>query len=340
MWINLFLKHGPKISPLVKAPAFFPHLLDDKFFSGAVFINFTSNKSNKKIYYDKLKELSLKKLKIFSNKPLWDIPVKKLVPSKTINFTNFLISNREYKSNDLPETLQTGCNLYHLKTSTEKNRLLITKTAYYNNWTTFIDGKKHDTLWVSPGFIGCLVPAGLHEINIKYIPSNNHVFLLIFAVLSLITIYLLFKKFPVVFKKESAITVFHSHLLKYIKILNKLMILFFICVFALSYIQIKIFKSTNLIYPYDKTKGLNPYEIVFRWNKINDNERYHFQIAEGKNKFDKPLFQVDNHKETSVGYRGLKPYKTYYWRVKPQNGSWSNIYSFKTGNFFPVVIPD
>ena len=339
LWIKLFLKNHGNISPLVKAPEFFPHLLNESILAGAVFINFPLKKSNKKIYHYKLKEFCSKGIKIFSNKPMWDIPVEKLIPSMTQNFTDFIVNTDTYNSNCSIKNSHTKFNAHTLNTYADTTRLITLKTAYYDNWTTFIDGKKLDTLWVSPGFAGSFVPKGSHELKFEYIPSQSHALLLIFAILSMTALYILIRKTNISFKNEPLIIIFHFHILKYLKLFSRAILLIMIIILALGYINTKIFQSVTLIYPYNKTKGINPYEIVFRWNKINKDETYFFQLAESKNSFDNPLFQIDTLKETSVGYRGLKPYKTYYWRLKT-NGSWSDVYSFKTGNYFPVVIPD
>jgi len=57
---------------------------------------------------------------------------------------------------------------YAVNVSTSGEKLLIFKMAYYPGWRVYVDGRETQKLWVSPGIVGALVPAGEHEVEFKY----------------------------------------------------------------------------------------------------------------------------------------------------------------------------
>ncbi|MFA5573964.1 MAG: PKD domain-containing protein [Brumimicrobium sp.] len=91
------------------------------------------------------------------------------------------------------------------------------------------------------------------------------------------------------------------------------------------------FAQGLLVYPKDSAV-FDVTEIQFEWNSKNGANDYHLQIA------DDPTFTnliVNNSNLTSLSYlaQNLNPNSVYYWRVKPNNFSWSSIYSFTIVDF-------
>ncbi len=74
---------------------------------------------------------------------------------------------------------------------TDKEKPLYFKKTYYKGWQAFIDGKKVQTYYITPGFNAILVPKGEHKIEFKFKGHNNYILSILIVVITLIllTIY-------------------------------------------------------------------------------------------------------------------------------------------------------
>ncbi len=52
-----------------------------------------------------------------------------------------------------------------------RNSYLLYKTTWHPNWRAMVDGQPVKTVMLSPGFIGVPVPAGYHEVHLRYEPE-------------------------------------------------------------------------------------------------------------------------------------------------------------------------
>ena len=99
------------------------------------------------------------------------------------------------------------------------------------------------------------------------------------------------------------------------------------------------FEWTSLSYPSDLQTGLDT-NITFRWNKVQDAEKYFIQVALDPG-FTNPDKSDSTTTDTVKTFTGLLKVKKYYWRVKVKSpavlGLWSNVWSFTTTLSLPVM---
>ena len=54
------------------------------------------------------------------------------------------------------------------KVQMDSDGLVVLPTGFHPNWTATIDGIDTKTIWVTPGFVAALVPAGIHLVKFEY----------------------------------------------------------------------------------------------------------------------------------------------------------------------------
>lgn len=347
LWLSLFAKNNGKISPMVKLPENFCSLIDRQYADKIILINIPSYYQTDKKYRAKFLEFQENGGTIISNRLIKSIPSLRLSPSNSDLFWESLKGFSE--NEEKPVQIKTdilGLNKYRLnfKFADEGNwRLIIAKTAYYNCWVIKNNrGKKIFPLWVSPGFTGFFAGHGINSVNFEYVPSVLHFILLTAGIMVFLCFCLIIKNDSLFFQRNKKIVFYHFEgLASYIKIFRFFIIL--ICLYILIlYIGQQFFYKTSLVYPYDGQKKVNPYEVVFMWNKLSDNETYSIQVSDSACDFANPVFELKGYLDDNVGYRGLKAGRWYYWRIKINKngryGCWSDVYSFKTGAYSPVVL--
>lgn len=94
--------------------------------------------------------------------------------------------------------------------------------------------------------------------------------------------------------------------------------------------------APELVFPQNKAEGI-PKETELLWNPASRAESYHVQLALTAD-FTNVVFDSAGVKEAKASVsKLLLPNTLYYWRVSGENqsgeGSWSNIWYFRTGNF-------
>ena len=80
---------------------------------------------------------------------------------------------------------------------TDNKKPLYFKKTYYRGWQAFIDGKKVQTYYITPGFNGILVPEGEYKIEFKFKGHNNYIwgiFLVLITLLALIIYHFKYEK--------------------------------------------------------------------------------------------------------------------------------------------------
>lgn len=90
----------------------------------------------------------------------------------------------------------------------------------------------------------------------------------------------------------------------------------------------------EIVYPTDNTntKRIKP---IFKWEKFDDNLKYHIQVAD-RETFSFKLIDEDDLEENEYDAidNNLKPEKEYFWRLRSKDGNqygkWSEIMSFTT----------
>ncbi|PWH85326.1 PKD domain-containing protein [Brumimicrobium oceani] len=106
----------------------------------------------------------------------------------------------------------------------------------------------------------------------------------------------------------------------------KIIVLFFI-----TFISTLSLTQGLLVYPKDSTV-YNKTEIQLEWNGNVGANSYHLQVSDNLNFIN---LVVNNNSLTSLSYlaQNFIPNNIYYWRIKPNNGTWSNTYSFTLIDF-------
>ncbi len=342
LWISQYIKNKGNIAQMVKAPADFYHLIDTSYSDVIVLINIPPKYWKDKRYCEKLAEFRKNGGLLLTNSK--HIPSIKLKSSSVDLFKNILAFSG--KNNELFSKIEVntlGLNRYKLNLTgneSRKKRLVVAKTAFYDCWKITSNGKQIDPLWVSPGFVGFFADPKMDTFDFEYIPSALHFQLLFGAIIVVSGFCWVTRKKNIFRSKSGKICFYHFYGLNiYVKVFRVFIILILGWLIYL-YISQQVFCKTSLIYPYNGQEKINPLEIVFRWNKLSDGETYSFQMAESPLSFACPIFKLNNHKEDNVGYRGLKPGKWYFWRIRVDKGSkhgcWSKVYRFKTGSWSPV----
>ncbi len=338
LWLDLFSKHGYDLAPMVKAPDDFSRMLSTGLFSALMLVDFSIGEKNKKLYYKNIRDFSLKGWSVLSNRPLWGIEVEKLLLSNVGIFSRTLLKSPLCEEPIIFKGIKSSWNSYEVNLDVKKTDIVIAKMPFYHTWHVRVGGQETDTLWVSPGFIGVMVYPGDNQfLTLKYEPSWYRMILLLVAVLGIILFFFI-QKF--VFKENRSPRFFKFNGLMVYRRHFRIVCFAVIASLFLLYAGQFFMGKVALIYPYNGQHKINPEEITFFWNKLDNAQQYRFQLASDQD-FTKLVFELNDSEDNTLGYRGLRSYKEYYWRVgsmreKGQMG-WSKIYKFKTGNYFPVV---
>lgn len=338
LWLDLFVEHGYDLAPIVKAPDDFSQLLSSDLFSALMLVDFSTGEKSKKIYYKEIRDFCLKGRSVLSNRPLWGIDVEKLVVSNVGIFSRTLLESPLYEESLIFKGTKSSWNSYEADLDVKKTGIVIAKMPFYHTWRVRVGEKKTKTLWVSPGFIGFMVyPGDNQSVTLKYEPSWYRMILLLSAVLGIVLFFFIQK---VVFKENKNPLFFTFDGLMLYRRYFRMVCFAVIASLFLLYAGQSFFGKVSLIYPYNGQRKINPGEIMFFWNKLDHAQKYRFQLASDQT-FSKLVFELKDCKDNRLGYRGLKPYKEYCWRVgsvrENKEMGWSKIYKFKTGNYFPVV---
>ncbi|MCB1194769.1 hypothetical protein KDK77_01165 [bacterium] len=337
-WLSLFFVHGFKIAPLVKAPKNFEQFLSTDSIAGFIALDFSAENRKKQKYRDAMMRFQAQGGVIASNRPLGFDGIKKIIPGNNAVFEEMLIKSQP--CNDSVRIQPETDAWYQHTAQIEANtaQFIIAKTAYYKQWKAYQNAVQCQTFSISPGFVGLFVSPESSRILLKYQAMPLHRWLW-YAAFSLIVGCVLMRRTikKVLNKKKQRGRYYHFRGIKLYRYVVKGIVLFGILWVIVLAANELIFSQVSLIYPYCNQKNGNPYEMVFRWNKLNESVLYDFQLSDKKS-FEHIIFQVEDVTDNHLGYRGLKPYMRYYWRVRAGNGKWSAARSFKTGSYFPIAL--
>ena len=336
LWIKEFIKSGYDVAPMIKAPLKFEHLLEPSLFCAVVLIDYPTTHHNKQYIYNDLKSFVIDGGKLLSNKPVWDIPLKPLTPS----YQNFLIDTLQQspkldavKLNILNESwhgVRATC-------SSDASSLIYAPTAFYHTWKAFDAGKPLETFWMTPGVVAIALSKSSDEVSLEYVPLRAHWIFMLLGWIGVLGLVWIIKKREFGLFAVPYASIYHCGALKQCFQWVRLFVMIVIIWAGLMYSRQAMDKQAVTVYPSPGQTQINPYSAIFRWNAVPDALSYHFQISKRKRSFDQPIFDVDNVIDTTVGYRSLKPFTRYYWRVKSESGRWSTVRSFKTGGYYPVM---
>lgn len=65
-----------------------------------------------------------------------------------------------------------------IRAELEEERLVVLALSYHPRWQAFVDGRRSEIHEVGPGFLALKVPAGSHEVALKYVPTSLRAYLL------------------------------------------------------------------------------------------------------------------------------------------------------------------
>ncbi len=336
LWINEFIKYGYEVAPMVKAPSEFVHWLEPSLFSAVVLIDFPRTRHNKRFLYNDLKSFVIDGGKLLSNKPVWDIPIKPL----TASHQNILIDTlrQSPKLDDLKLNVQNSSwHSVRATCSFDAPRIIYAPTAFYHTWNASDAKKPLETFWMTPGVVAIALSKSSDQVSLEYVSLRAHWILLLIGWIGVLGVVWIIKKHDLGLFVVPHATTYHCVALKQCFQWLRLLVMIVIIWAGLMYSRQAMDKQAVTVYPSLGQTEVNPYAAVFRWNAVPDALGYHFQISKSKRSFDEPVFDVQNVVDTTIGYRSLKPFTRYYWRVKSESGRWSPVRSFKTGGYYPVV---
>ena len=81
---------------------------------------------------------------------------------------------------DATQTRQEG----HVRVDLEEPGVLLYKVTYHPGWQAFLYGKRVPTMQLTPGLVGVRVPAGEHELRIRYSAGARKLILLVAGLLA------------------------------------------------------------------------------------------------------------------------------------------------------------
>ena len=64
----------------------------------------------------------------------------------------------------------------------------VLKESYHGHWKAYVDGKEVRVGMVAPSFVGALVPAGQHTLEIRFEAPDHHVALMLLGLLAFIAV--------------------------------------------------------------------------------------------------------------------------------------------------------
>ena len=336
IWLKIFLKKEKSIAHMVKAPDIFSGLLDPDLLSSIILLNFPDNQKNKKLYFESFVDFIRSEGIIYSNKPLWGLPVKKLVPSDEKVMEKILLSSKPSSSSEMGYSIASSRYTHEFEYSCDTSRLVIAKTVYYNMWNALSDkpGIEMDTFCVTPGYVGVRLNKSKGVIGLTYNSLNAHTFLFLAGILFSGTVFFFRKRIKCVFQLINYSG--NKFVKNHIRRLGFIITLFFVLYCSVNYFQQVYFLKTPLIYPLNNQKDLSPFEVIFHWNTFSKHAKYDFQLSED-NSFNRLSASVKNRVANFVICDGLKEKSKYYWRVKTvvadKQSRWSKIYCFYTGRY-------
>ncbi|MDX9702893.1 MAG: hypothetical protein RBU23_07600 [Candidatus Auribacterota bacterium] len=337
LWLSEFIKYGYEIAPMIKAPALLVHWLEPSLFSAVILIDFRATRHAKKFWYNNMKSFAMDGGKILSTKPLWDIPAIRLTHANQDILSKILREAPALNDSGNVTATSISWNRITAKCSFDKPHILWSPMAFYRAWQAKSNDIPLQTFSMTPGVTAVAVSSRTKDFSIEYIPLRAHWVLMIIGWLTVLFVIWYIKKHPsrILLLQRNSL-VHHTESLKNCFKVVRLLTMLVLIWIGLVYSRQAMERQTVLIYPYPSQRQINPFAAIFRWNTIDNTEDYHFQIADNKKSFDNPVFEVKQLSDTTVGYRGLKPFTMYYWRVKSTEGRWSSVRSFKTGGYYPV----
>ncbi|MEW6534243.1 MAG: hypothetical protein AB1454_01340 [Candidatus Auribacterota bacterium] len=339
-WLSLFTKYGFEIAPLVKWDDSDQRITPD-IYSAVMLIDFPENGRNKKVYEKAFNSFILSGGVILSNKPVWQIPVQRLMQGNKELFEAVLLKSALLDKEPNIVSLKDRWYAHSASIQAGSPAYICGKTAFYKTWNARSAKSALKTCQISPFFTGILVNEPDMKLQIAYRQPVLHIVLGIVGGIVVLLAFIFRFRLRSVFESKIMCRYYHFRGLAAYRSVFVGAVSILIFVFAIQYLAQAALGSVSVIYPYAGQAGINPYEVVFRWNSNSVDESYQFQLAEDKS-FMKVIFSPQGHSGNSLGYRGLKPYTRYYWRVRAVRGgksrSWSDTGSFTTGTYFPVAI--
>lgn len=337
-WLSLFVEYGYDIAPLVKATDGWQEWDLDTMFSTVILIDFPVTKSHTTKDYQTLNRFVAQGGTILSNKPVWDIPVEKLIPSRSSRFLQVLRASPIIADRVKIVSAREQWFSQVVNVESDIPVFLCAKTAFFHTWHARTARREIQTVQMSPLFLGMQVMPSDSLVKISYEPSAWHTIFLLCGLVILLMVF--FARNNIQLLLDSSWTIKNTTY-AVSPLVVRMAFGVVLAYVGVVYVQQQVGHKTSLIYPYNSMRHINPHEIVFRWNEIDHAGGYEFQLSSDKH-FTDIVLHVPFHDETTLGYRGLYPYRNYYWRVRPviknNTAAWSATYSFRTGNYFPVAV--
>ncbi len=325
-WLKRYLKAGDPPAHLIRITDGFDDLINPDAVSSIMLLNFPDSEENKQRYIKLFKQFIDNGGVVYSNRPLWNLPVKEFVGIETLS--DVLDSSVEYKSNTTLDTITSKWYTQTVRYSASQPQFVIAKTIYYKMWKAFFDENPLKTFCVSPGFVAIFADDPAGEINLSYVSSKMHsIFFIIALVVLIITFIIMRKSSTEKFNPSYDMTLSVNRGLCWA---GRILILACVMYLGVLFFQQTYHKQVPLLYPLQSQKNLSSFEVTLHWTRLRDTDTYSVQVSEQPD-FSLLSASIDSRKENYLPLHGLKESCTYYWQVKGTDGKWSRTHRFSTG---------
>jgi hypothetical protein len=94
----------------------------------------------------------------------------------------------------LTESDDPANGVFRMSVELDRPATVILKSTYDNRWQVTVDGSSVEPQMVAPSFVGCTLPAGMHEIEFRYAGFPEYWLLFALAALTLLGLWLISRR--------------------------------------------------------------------------------------------------------------------------------------------------